>query len=427
MTYKLTEQSNHKLEVAGSLKTEIVDRERQSIVRSIRGRVRLPGFRDGRAPESLIRARFADDIDSELKEQLSQLVWQEVMEAESDLQPLTAPQVRDLKFAADGSFELIAELEVRPSYELPELAEATLPDVSLDVANDEVSMELEQLREQQAVWEPVEDEDAVDGMLVEADLHGQMEDSDQEPYEENDARFVLGTDGVPPEVNEAIQGARAGDTRTAERTFPEDDEKTDRAGKTVRYSIEIKALKRKVLPEVDDDLAKNLGLEDLGELSEKVREALKRRKIGERREEWRRSLLDHLSEDIDLNSLPSSLVQNAVNERLNRFAYEMAMQGAAPKDENFDWTELSTKADPAARRHVADNLVLEQLAMKWETSVPESEVDAYIETEASQLGIPPAEHKANLAAEEKLEQIRHAARMTSVVDEMIRRAGGEVE
>ena len=103
------------------------------------------------------------------------------------------------------------------------------------------------------------------------------------------------------------------------------------------------------------------------------------------------------------------------------------MQGAAPEDGNFDWTELSTKADPAARRHVADNLVLEQLAMKWETPVPESEVDAYIATEASQLEIPPAEHKANLAAEEKLEQIRHAARMTSVVDEMIRRAGGEVE
>ena len=82
---------------------------------------------------------------------------------------------------------------------------------------------------------------------------------------------------------------------------------------------------------------------------------------------------------------------------------------------------------PAARRHVADNLVLEQLAMEWETPVPESEVDAYIAAEASQHGIPPAEHKANLAAEEKLEQVRHAARMTSVVDEMIRRAGGEVE
>ena len=71
MTYELTEQANYKLEVAGSLQTEIVDRERQSIVRSIRGRAKLPGFRDGKAPESLIRARFAEDIAAELKEHLS--------------------------------------------------------------------------------------------------------------------------------------------------------------------------------------------------------------------------------------------------------------------------------------------------------------------------------------------------------------------
>jgi trigger factor len=429
MTYILTEQENHKIEIAGSLQPEIVDRERQSIVRSIKSRAKLPGFRDGKAPESLIRARFADDIGSELEEHLSQLVWQEVMEAEKELQPLTTPKVRDLKFADDGSFELIAELEVRPSYELPDLDQATLPVISLDIIDGEVATELEQLREQQAVWEPVEDEDkeAVDGMLVEADLIGQMEDSDQDPYEEKDARLVLGSDGVPPVVNEALQGAKVGDERIAAKVFPEDDENKDRAGKTVNYTIKVKALKQKVLPEIDDELAKTLGLEDLDELKERVREALERRKVGERREEWRRSLLDQLSEDIDLNSLPSSLVQNAVNERLNRFAYEMAMQGAGPQDGKFDWQELSAKAEPAARRHVADNLVLEQLAMDWETSVPESEVDAYIAAEASQHGIPPAEHKANLAAEEKLESSRHAARMTSVVDEMIRRAGGEVE
>ncbi len=427
MTYKLTEQANHKLEVAGSLTTEIVDRERHSIVRSIRGRAKLPGFRDGKAPEAMIRARFADDIDAELKEHLSQLVWQEVMEAEETIQPITAPRVRELGFADDGSFEFVAELEVRPKYELPDLASAVLPEISLDVTDGEVSVELEQLREQQAVWEPVEDESAVDGMLVEADLLGTMEDSDQDPYEEKDARFVLGEDGLPPEVTEALQGARAGDERVAVKVFPADDENAERAGKTVNYTIKVKALKRKVLPEIDDELAKTLGLEGLDELKGRLREILDRRKIGERREAWRRSLLDHLTEQIDLNSLPSSLVHNAVNERVNRFAYEMAMRGAGPKDGNFDWQELAAKAEPAARRHVADTLVLEQLAMEWKTPVPEAEVDAYIRAEASQLGIPPAEHKANLAAEEKLEQIRHAARMTSVVDEMIRRAGGEVE
>jgi len=425
MTYKLTEQTNHRLEVAGNLKTEIVERERQRIVRSLRGRAKLPGFRDGKAPESMIRARFADDIDSELKEHLSQLVWQEVMEAEKELQPLTVPQVRELRFLDDGSFDLVADLEVRPSYELPELSDATLSEISLEVANNEIDAELEQLREQQAVWEPVEDQEAADGMLIEADLVGIMEDADQDPYEEKDARFVLGSDGLPPEVNEALLGARAGDEKIAAKVFPQDDENKDRAGKTVNYTIKVKALKTKVLQEIDDELAKTLGLENLEELSQRIREALERRKIGERRDEWRRSLLDQLSEDIDLNSLPSSLVQNAVSERVNRFAYEMAMRGAGPDDGDFDWQELSAKAEPAARRHVADNLVLEQLATEWEVPIPESEVGAYIAAESSQLGIPPAEHKANLAAEDKLESIRHAARLTSVVDEMIRRAGGE--
>jgi len=427
MTYKLTEQANHKLEVAGSLPTEIVDRERQSIVRSIRGRAKLPGFRDGKAPESLIRARFAEDIDADLKEHLSQLVWEEVMEAEKELQPLTMPQVREVKFADDGSFQFVAELEVRPNYELPDLAEATLPEVSLDLTDGEIDAELETLREQQAVWEPVEDSEAVDGMLIEADLVGLMEDSDQEPYEENDARFVLGGDGLPPEINEALHGSKAGDEKVAVKVFPEDDDNKERAGKKVTYTINVKALKAKVLPDVDDELAKTLGLEDLAELRQRLTEALSRKKLAERRDQWRRSLLDQLSVGIDLNTLPSSLIQNAVSERVNRFAYEMAMRGAGPEDGNFDWQELSAKAEPAARRHVADNLIIEQLAMKWKTPVPEAEVEAYIAADASRLGVPPTEHKANLVAEEKLESIRHAALLTAVVDEMIRQAGGEVD
>jgi len=427
MTYKLTEHANHKVEIAGNLGSEIVDRERQNIVRTIKRRARIAGFRDGKAPEALVRARYAEDIETELREHLSQLVWQEVMEAEGDLQPLTMPRVRDLGFEDDGAFRLTAELEVRPRYDLPELADAELPEVSLEVADDEVALELEQLAEQQAVWQPVEDEDAADGMLLEADLFGEMEDSEQEPYEEKDARFVLGSDSVPTEVNQALQGVRPGETRNAEKVFPADDENTDRAGKSVRYTIEVKALKRKELPEIDDDLAKGIGLDSLDELKEKIREALMRRKRGERREQWRRALLDYLETGVDVNEMPSSLVQNAVNESVNRYAYQMAMQGITPDDGEINWQELAAKAEPAARQHVADNLVLEQLATEWDIPVPESEVDAYIAAEAAQLGVPPAEHKANLAAEKKLDPIRHAARLTSVVDEMIRRAGGEVE
>jgi trigger factor len=427
MSYKLTEQANHKVEVSGSLPFDVVNHEREKIVRSIRGRARLPGFRDGRAPESMIRARFADEIDTELREQLSQLVWQELMETETELQPLTMPQVRDISFDDDGAFRMTAEMEVRPRYELPDIATAKLPEVSVEVSDSEVNTELERLAEQQAVWQPVEDEDAADGMLVEADLDGRVDDSDQDPYTEEGAQFILGADGVPPEVSEALQGARVGDERTATKVFPPDDENADRAGKTVNYRIKLNALKRKELPPIDDDLAASFGLEDLEQLTERVREALGRNKKTERRETWRRAVLDHLQNSVDLNELPATLVGSSVNESVNRYAYQMAVQGMGPEDGDFKWEELQARAEPAARQHVADNLVLEQLAAEWEIPVPESDVDAYIAAEAQQLQVPPAEHKANLAAEEKLDSIRHAARLTAVVDEMIRRAGGEVE
>ncbi len=427
MTYKLTEQANHKVEVAGSLTTEIVDRERQGIVRTIRSRAKLPGFRDGKAPESMIRARFAEDIDNELKEHLNQLVWQEMMEAEADLQPLTMPQVREVAIAEDGSFTMIADMEVRPEYELPDLESVELPEISLEVADAEIDTELDRLAEQQAVWQPVEDGEAVDGMLVEADLDGQMEDSDQDPYTEEDAQFILGTESVPPEVSEALQGAKVGDEVTAAKAFPDDDENKERAGKTVNYKIKLKTVKAKEIPDIDDDLAAGVGLKDLAELRERVSEGLLRKKMSEQREGWRRALLDHLQANVELNELPSSLVQNTVNESINRYAYQMAMQGQGPADGDFKWQELAAKAEPSARQHVADNLILEQLAAEWETPVPENEVDAYIAAEASQLQIPPAEHKANLVAEEKLDAIRHGARLTLVVDEMIRRAGGEVD
>jgi len=427
MTYKLIEQANHKVEVQGSLTADVVENERRTIIRTIRSRAKLPGFRDGKAPESMIRVRFAEDIDKELKEELSQRIWQELMEGEADLQPLTMPQMRAVDINDDGSFSMTAEMEIRPEYDLPDLAAAELPEISLDVADAELDAELERLAEQQAVWQPVEDEEAADGMLVEADLEGAMEGSDEDPYSESDAQFVLGSDAVPAEVSEALQGARVGDEKTADKTFPEDDENTDRAGKTVTYTIAVKGLKRKEIPEIDDELAVGVGLETLAELKERVREALERKKKSERREQWRRVLLDQQQANVDLNELPSSLVQNTVNESINRYAYQMAMQGMGPEDGDFKWEELAAKAEPSARQHVADNLILEQLAAEWDTPVPESEVDAYIAAEAAQLQIPPAEHKANLAAEDKLDAIRHGARLTLVVDEMIRKAGGEVE
>jgi trigger factor len=302
-----------------------------------------------------------------------------------------------------------------------------LPEVSLEVAEDEIERELDRVAEEQAVWEPAEDAEAADGMLIEVDLVGTVTGSDDEPYTENDAQFVLGSESVPPEITAALQGARVGDERQAEKVLPDDLEDKDKAGKTVSYEISVKGLKSKVTPEIDDELAVTIGLESLDELKERISGMLENQKRSDRRTAWRRFILDHLEGDIDLGDLPQSLVQTTLREQLDRYAYTVAMQGGNVNPDEIDWQELSAKAEPAARQEVLDTLILEQLAHEWETPVPEPEVDAYIAAEAARLGVPPAEHKANLAADNRLERVRHGARIAATVDEMIRRAGGEVE
>jgi len=387
----------------------------------------LSGFRPGKAPAAAVRARFADEIRDELQEHLTGLLWREVFDGESEIQPITNPHIRELSFAEDGGFSFTAELEVRPQYDLPEIAGFSLPEVPLEVSDAEVDDELAKVQEEQGVWEPSEDDEVTDGMLVEVDLKGELEDSDDEPYNEEGASFIVGSESAPPEVNEVLQGARVGDLRTATRVLPDDLEDAAKAGKTVTYTISVKGLKRKVLPEIDDDLATTIGLDDLDALRQRVKDVLEQQKRGERRSSWRRFILDHLEDGIDQAELPSSLVQSTLREQLDRYAYTMAMQGVDVDPEKIDWNEIAAKAEPAARQEVLDTLVLEQLAESWEVPIPESEVDAYIAAEAGRHRVPPAEHKANLAAEGKLERIRHAARIAATVDEMIRRAGGEVE
>jgi trigger factor len=427
MPYTLTRGANHTVAITATLDPEAVSRERQHIVRAMRRTARVPGFRPGKAPESAIRARFADEISSELEEHLTGILWREVFDAEQDIEPITNPEIRELAFADDGGFQFTAALEVRPRFELPELAGLELPKVSLEVSEAEVEGELAKIQEEHAVWEPAEEAAAEDGMLVEVDLEGRIEDSGDEPFREQDAGFVLGSGSAPPEVNEALQGARVGDQRIATKVLPDDLKDPAKAGKTVTYTIAVKALKRKAVPELDDDLAATIGLQSLAELRERVHAVLEHQKRAERRSAWRRFLLDHLSQEIDLGELPPSLVQGTLRDQLDRYAYTLAMRGMGADVDTINWQEIAAKAEPAARREVLDTLILDQLAEAWETPVPEAEVDAYIAREAAQLAVPAAEHKAKLASEDRLERIRHAARVAATVDEMIRRAGGEVD
>lgn len=427
MPYQLTRRPDHTVEVTAHADSETVEAERLHILQNVRRSARVPGFRPGKAPLSVVRTRFGDAVQSELEEHLSKHLWQEVLDGEEGLEPLTPLQVKNAVFKDDGSFAIDAELEVRPRYDLATVDRLTLPEVAISVTDGEVEQELERLRKEQAAWEPAVDQPAEDGMLVEMDLHGEYADGDGEPFSSDGVRFELGEEGVFAEIQEALQGAKAGDEVIADKRFPDDDPDQERAGKAVRYRIEVLSLKRQILPDLNDDFAAGFGFEDLGALTDRAREAILARKKSERRSSWRRALLDQLEEGIDQNQLPPTLVRHDLREEMERYAYAMAMQGNDPRSNDMDWQRISAEMEPQVRRKVLDSLILDQLGEEWGTEVPEDDVNSFLQEEARRRGVPVAEHTANLEKEGRLDEIRHAARVSATVDELIRRAGGEVE
>jgi len=427
MPYTLTSRVNHTVELTARLDAERVEQERESILVGLRRQARVPGFRPGKAPLQVVRTRFAEEVRSELEQSLEGVIWREVMEGESGFKPLTSPRIQDRGFDEDGSYRYTAAVEVRPQLELPPAEGLTLPEVSLEVSGAEIDAELEKIRQEQGTWVPADGETAVDGLLVEANLRGEVVGADDDPFEEERAQFVLGDEGVPAEINAGLQGVRCGEERFVEKRFPEDDANPRRAGKTVRYRVEVTALKRRVLPDVDEELARTVGFDSLDALRARVGEVLGQQKRGERRRTWRRALLDQLEEGISPDGMPPSLVSSALREDMNRFAYSMAMRGMAPDSEQVNWQELAARLEPAVRRRVLDDLVLEQLAEAWEIEVPDETVEAIIRDQAEHLGVPPGEHRADLVKDHRIDELRHAARMSAAVDELLRRAGGEVE
>lgn len=427
MPYTLTSRVNHTIELSARLDAATVEKEREQILVSLRRQAKVPGFRPGKAPLQVVRSRFADEIRNELEQSLEGVIWREVMEGESHFKPLTSPRIQDRGFDDDGSFRYTAAVEVHPRFELPSAEGLSLPEVSLDVAAAEVEAELAKIRQEQATWEPVDGEPAVDGIMVEANLRGEVVGAEEEPFEEERAQFILGDEGVPTEINAGLQGVRTGEERVVEKQFPVDDANPKRAGKTVHYRVQVTALKRKLLPEVDEELARTVGFDSLDALRERVREVLGQQKRSERRRTWRRSLLDQLEEGISPDGMPPSLVSSALREDMNRFAYSMAMRGMAPDSEQINWQELAARLEPAVRRRVLDDLVLEQLAEAWEIEVPEETVESIVREQAERLGVPPGEHRADLVKDHRLDELRHAARMSATVDDLLRRAGAEVD
>ena len=400
---------------------EDVEKAYAAVTRSYARRAALPGFRKGRAPESVVSKRFADEIRGDVLEALLPDALAAAIE-ERKLSVLGRPHVDDLKWEPPGPMRFTARLDLKPAVDPGEYKGVVVNDVDVDPTDEEVGKVLDRIREGHAEFHPIEGRAAAPGDFAVADIGGtfvEILEPGQSPRTFRDEKITLevGHADSMPEINDALRGAGTGETRRFRKTFPDDFPNDQFRGKTVDYDVTLAALKEKRLPALDDEFARAVSEGDTVEtLREKVRARLKREKEIERRRRFRRSILDALVGKREIPA-PEVLVESETTAALRDYARYLAQSGVDPEKE--DWQKLQEEARPGAERRVREYLLLDAIAEREGIQISETELEAEFKRAAAERGVEPSVLREQMAKAGGIEALRDEMRLAKAADLLI--------
>ena len=415
-------------EVEVEIPAEVVARETDSVVEKYRKAVRLPGFRKGKAPATIIRQRFEGEVKGEVVETLVPRYFQQEV-ARQKLEPVSQPRISDLKLEPGEPLRFKASFEVLPEIELSgyDKLRADIEDVK--VSDEEVEQAVEHLRQQQATFTAVEDRALADGDFAQVSFRGAPKEGGGQPANVDNILVEIGGTNTVAEFSENLRGARAGEERSFDVHYPTDFSDTRLAGKTTSYTVNIQGVKQKSVPELNDDFAKELGdFQTLDDLRQRLREQM----AGERKQHAehvaKEKLVDQLVEAHDF-PVPESLVEHQVDVRLERGLRALAMQGMRADDmKKMDLAKLRDGQREGARKEVKASLLLEKIAEREKIEVSDQEVAQEIEALAQHTQQAVDEVRARLTRDGALDRIRNRIRSDKTLDFLFRRpASGEPE
>jgi len=415
------EESSTRTVLEIEVPAEDVEKAYAAVTKSYARRAALPGFRKGKAPESVVSKRFADEIRGDVLEALLPDALAAAIE-ERKLSVLGRPHVEDLKWEPSGPMRFTARLDLKPAIDPGEYKGVVVNDVDVEPADEEVGKVLDRIREGHAEFHPIEGRAAAPGDFAVADIGGtfvEILEPGQNPRTFRDEKITLevGHADSMPEINDALRGAAPGETRRFRKTFPDDFPNDQFRGKTVDYDVTLAALKEKRLPALDDEFARAVSEGDTVEtLREKVRARLKREKEIERRRRFRRSILDALVGKREIPA-PEVLVESETTAALRDYARYLAQSGVDPEKE--DWQKLQEEARPGAERRVREYLLLDAIAEREGIQISETELEAEFKRAAAERGVEPSVLREQMAKAGGIEALRDEMRLAKAADLLI--------
>ncbi|RMG69546.1 MAG: trigger factor [Nitrospirae bacterium] len=369
---------------------DVLEKRITDALRNIGRNARIPGFRPGKAPLSLLEKRYGKEVESDVLEKIIPEYYLKAIK-EANVVPVSPPVFENYDFKRREPFRMTFTVEIRPKIEELNYEGIEVTEEEIVVTDQDVEDTLERLKLEKSSYEPVEGEIENDDLVM-----VDYEVVEEEKKVEN--QFIkVGSEILPEDISLALKGKKKGDDFEVTADFPEDFANKNFAGKKLTLKGTIKEVKRLKLATIDDDFAKDLGYEDVEKLREAVRESIEKAK---------RELLENKQKGELIDKLVASH-QIDVPEGLFKEELDMLVRGEKQKDPQADEEELREKLKERAEKTVKLNMLLDTIAEKQGIDITNDEVKQKIAELSNSMYITP-EHfmKLYLPNEEAMYMFR---------------------
>ncbi|MDH5674181.1 MAG: trigger factor [Myxococcales bacterium] len=416
MLSQLEQKSPVLVEVRIEVPWSRVNEQLEKAYRSVQKTARIRGFRPGKAPRSVIKQLVGKSVQQEVAASLVEESLGAAVD-EHSLQLVAVPRLDQPKVVDGEPLRFTAEIEVRPKIEQVNLEGLTAKRPVQTVGDETVEQELQQLRERQAeISTPEPPRPAAEGDVVTLDLEVEVEGQPRPEFGSQDLQTQVGSDDLLPAIAALIPGAAVDEQRDTDFVFPDDHSSEELRGKSALFRVRIKAIQERVLPELDDEFAKDLEVDSLEALRQQIRE--RRQKYLDDQSE--RAVRDALFDALVANNpieVPPSMVEREVQRALAELQRLQSMLGQALPSSDF----FGEAAMERAQRSVKLSLLLARLAEQENMDVDEAAIEARLGEIAEQSGKHPAKVRAEYQGEARA-QLANQILHQQLVELLLKRA-----
>ena len=411
-----------KRELELEIPAENVTKATEKVARDLARVARVPGFRPGKAPVTLIRRRFAEDIQGEVVQSLVPEYLEKAL-GEKKLTPVTRPEVDKVDFKEGEPLRFRAVFEVLPEFELGDYKNLTVNIEAVEAGDAQVDKTIEEMRERAATFVPVEGRPAKDGDYVLIKLSG-MPVGEGEPVQADNILCHIGAEETLESFTENLRGANPGDTRKFRSQYPDDYPDQKLAGKAYDYTVEVQGVKEKKLPELNDEFAKDAagekgGFSTVAEMRDLITKDLESAKEDQQQSQAREKILEALVKQHDF-PVPEALVEHQMDVRLERTVRTLAAQGVDPRAVNVDWVALRKRQHDRAVDDVKAELLIDRIDEAEKIDVTDEEFEKQIEALAERSGESATALRARLTKQGALDRMKSKLRSDKTIDWLYR-------